>query len=58
MGKAASRFRQTDLTKAIRAVDSAGFKIDRIEIDPISGKIIILPLNGAARAVDDSWSDF
>lgn len=42
-------FKQSDLTRAIKAVRAAGFDVSRIEIEPETGKIIIVP--GKALAV-------
>jgi hypothetical protein len=41
MSRAPSTFRQSDVTRALRAVAAAGVGIARIEIDK-SGKIIII----------------
>jgi hypothetical protein len=45
MSKAKSTFRKTDVKRAILAAESAGMKVDRIEIDK-EGKISLLPSNG------------
>jgi hypothetical protein len=41
MSKAASHFRKTDVKRAVQAVEGAGVKIGRIELD--GGKIVIIP---------------
>jgi len=41
MSKAASSFRRTDVKRAVQAVESAGVKIGRIELE--KGKIVIFP---------------
>jgi len=41
MARAPSTFRQADITKAVKAVRSAGVDIARIEIDK-AGKIVII----------------
>src|SRR5262245_5280022 len=46
MSKAKSTFRKTDVKRAILAAESAGMKVDRVEIDK-EGKISLLPSNGA-----------
>jgi hypothetical protein len=51
------RFRQADLRRALRAVKDAGAIVERIEIEPSTGKIVIIPA-GAASAPDtelDTW---
>jgi hypothetical protein len=35
-------FRQSDLTKAIKGVAAAGLQVARAEIDPASGKILVV----------------
>jgi hypothetical protein len=35
-------FRQADLQRALRAAKAAGIAIERIEIDPASGRIVIV----------------
>jgi hypothetical protein len=40
MGRAT--FRQADLQRALRAAKSSGVEVARIEIEPASGKIIIV----------------
>jgi hypothetical protein len=54
MGRFASTFRQTDLTRAVRAVEAAGMKVTRVEIDP-DGRIILQ--SGGAPAVPSSELD-
>jgi tagatose-1,6-bisphosphate aldolase len=34
-------FRQSDVTRAFKAAQKAGVDVDRVEVDPISGKVII-----------------
>jgi hypothetical protein len=46
---AAARFKQADLTRALRAVASAGVRVGRIEIEP-NGKIVILSESAAPSA--------
>lgn len=41
MSKAASNFRMTDVKRAIKAAESAGFNVGRIELQ--GGKIILFP---------------
>lgn len=42
MGRTSPPFRQRDLTRAYRAVEAAGGRVDRIEID--NGKIVLVPV--------------
>lgn len=56
MARAPSTFRQSDMTRAVRAVVAAGVPVKRVEVDR-SGRIIIV------SGVDDSsrerneWDD-
>jgi hypothetical protein len=52
MSKGPSTFRETDVKRAIRAAESAGKKVGRIEIDR-AGKIILFPDNGETNTDDD-----
>jgi hypothetical protein len=49
MPKAKSTFRKNDVKRAIAAVESAGVKVERVEIDK-AGKISLIPSNGAQAA--------
>ena len=58
MARGPSTFRQHDLTRAIRATRAAGLNVARVELDPITGKIVILTIAGGdkAPATDlDKW---
>jgi hypothetical protein len=48
VARAASAFRQQDVTKAVRAVTAAGVHIARIEIDK-TGKIVIITADATGR---------
>jgi hypothetical protein len=53
-----SKFKKTDLTRAAKAVLAAGVGIARIEIDPVSGKITIIPgssSNSEETSDLDTW---
>jgi hypothetical protein len=39
------RFRQADIQRALRAAKAEGIAINRIEIEPASGKIIVITKN-------------
>jgi len=56
MGKV--RFRQADLQRALRAAKAEGVAIERIEIEPATGKIIVITRSnegGASSAPLDNW---
>jgi hypothetical protein len=42
-------FRQRDLAAALKAMAAAGIEVRAIEIDPITGKIVILTIAGSER---------
>jgi hypothetical protein len=42
-------FRQRDLAAALKAMIAAGMEVRSVEIDPVTGKIIILTLAGGAN---------
>jgi hypothetical protein len=48
MARAPSTFRQVDITKAVKAVRSAGVHIARVEIDK-TGKIVIITADATDR---------
>jgi len=52
----ASRFKQSDLTRAVRGCQKAGVRVGRIEID-VNGKIVILSESVAPAAAANSWDD-
>lgn len=41
MSRRASKFRQSELSRAIKAVEGAGLHVCRIEVEP-DGKIVVL----------------
>jgi hypothetical protein len=45
-----NRFRKTELTRSVRGTLAAGLPIERVEVDPITGKINVIP---GKYAVDD-----
>lgn len=51
------RFRQDDLTKAIRALRVAGLELGRIEIDP-DGLITVFPSQSLLPKRPTGWEDF
>jgi hypothetical protein len=42
MSKRVAPFRQADLQRALRGAKAAGLKVARVEIDPATGKIVIM----------------
>ena len=52
-----ARFKEREVARALRAARRAGGIVDRVEIDPGSGKItVIMARPGEARSTDlDSW---
>jgi hypothetical protein len=55
MSRAAARFRQHDVTRALRAVAAAGMEAARVEIDQ-TGKIVI-QLGGSERVEPSNGLD-
>jgi imidazolonepropionase-like amidohydrolase len=60
MSRAAQAFKQTDVTKAIRAAKNAGMEVGRFEIGR-DGKIVVIagkPLaQGSAADGENPWND-
>jgi hypothetical protein len=42
MSRGPQSFKQADVTKALKAAEKAGFGVSRCEIDPRTGKIVII----------------
>ncbi|HVH77160.1 MAG TPA: hypothetical protein VM755_19770 [Stellaceae bacterium] len=46
MARGPTTFRQRDVTAAVKAVEAAGYKVERVEIDKV-GKIVVVTTEGA-----------
>jgi hypothetical protein len=57
MGRAPVRFKQADVTRALRGAIAAGVEIARVEIDPRDGNIVILTPRVSSSPLDpyDVW---
>jgi hypothetical protein len=53
MPRSACTFRQRDLTAAIRAMEAAGKSVARAEIEPATGKIIVVAERPTSASPDD-----
>lgn len=53
---AAARFKEADITRAVRGATKAGMLVGRIEIDP-NGKIVILSEAVAPPVDPNPWDD-
>ena len=49
MSRGPQTFRQRDLTATLKAMVNAGVDVRAVEIDPITGKIVILTIAGSDR---------
>jgi len=49
-------FRQAGLKRALAAAKAAKMEVDRVEIDPVSGKIVV-KMRGCATNVDENPLD-
>ena len=56
MPRRPAAFRQSDLTRALRAANAAGLVVDRVEIDP-NGRIVIVARGAAGQTETalDQW---
>ena len=51
-------FRQTDLKRALRAAKQAGLEVGQVELDPVTGRIIITAsseIGGKTSTPLDDW---
>jgi uncharacterized protein GlcG (DUF336 family) len=57
MARAPLKFKQSDVTRAVKAARAAGLNVGRIEIDP-SGRIVLVSQNDNAPPAEtafDQW---
>jgi hypothetical protein len=48
-----NRFRQREISRALRAARDAGEAIERVEIDPTTGKISVILAKSGERVADN-----
>lgn len=51
-----ARFKQSDLTRAVKGCEKAGLRVGRVEID-INGKIVIMSAATSPKAAGNDWDD-
>jgi hypothetical protein len=53
-----ARFKEREVARALRAARRAGGVVDRVEVDPVSGKIAVILVKQAAGTADrDTWDE-
>ena len=59
MHRAPAAFRQRDVKRALRACVAAGVKAQRVEIDPTTGKIVVILEDAESAPIEqaalDAW---
>jgi hypothetical protein len=59
MGHRPCSFRQRDVTAAIKAVRAAGCSVASVEVDPVTGKIVVLARSTTEEPAEsaplDAW---
>jgi hypothetical protein len=55
MSRGPQSFKQADVTKALKAAEKAGFGVSRCEIDPRTGKVVIIAGARDTRAETGSF---
>lgn len=58
MRKQRAGFLQIEVTRAIRGATSAGLVVSRVEVDPVTGRIVVFSGSGEAFKADDAASAF
>jgi len=53
---APSRFKQDDVTRAVKGATAAGMRVGRVEIDP-NGRIVVLSESVAPPTARNDWDD-
>jgi len=56
MSASPSNFRRTDVKRAVQAVQAAGLRVRRVELD--GGKVTIIPADDESVEPDDSNNSF
>jgi hypothetical protein len=51
MPRAAAAFKRTDVERAVLGARAAGIAIERVEIDPKTGRIVIVARNEMANSI-------
>jgi hypothetical protein len=54
MSRGRHAFRQTDVTRAIKAAVAAGVEIGRVEVDK-DGRIVVIPKGACAAPEPNPW---
>ncbi len=57
MARTPATFKQSDVTRAVKAVQAAGVTVGRIEIDPATGKIVIFAGSDAEELKSNEWDE-
>jgi hypothetical protein len=53
---APARFKQDDVTRAVKGATAAGMRVGRVEIDP-NGRIVVLSESVAPPTARNDWDD-
>ena len=52
-----TRYKRSDVARAIYGVEDTGKSVERVEIDPATGKIVIVPKSDAPQQQENTWDD-